>query len=118
MRVSFNTVQGRTFMIGSTEVAEVDLPDLDPGTYDVVLYDYAQEVDRLLPKVGAFLAKQQAVADAVPKQFRTLGNPARGQALWAQILTLATRDRVRNPPAATDRCRRHRWRPAVRPTAT
>src|SRR5947209_3755319 len=39
-------------------------------------------------------AKQRAVADAVPKQFRTLGNPARGQALWAQILTLATRDRA------------------------
>jgi hypothetical protein len=59
MRVSFNTVQGRTFMIGSTETAEIDLPDLDPGTYDVVLYDYAQEVDRLskaltiLPSVGA-----------------------------------------------------------------
>jgi hypothetical protein len=59
MRVSFNTVQGRTFMIGSTETAEVDLPDLEPGDYDVVLYDYAQEVDRLpraltiLPRVPA-----------------------------------------------------------------
>src|SRR5262249_32783339 len=59
MRVSFNTVQGRTFMIGSTETAEVDLPDLEPGAYDVVLYDYAQEVDRLpgaltiLPRVPA-----------------------------------------------------------------
>ena len=27
MRISFNTVQGRTFMIGSTETADVDLPD-------------------------------------------------------------------------------------------
>jgi len=59
MRVSFNTVQGRTFMIGSTETAEIDLPDLEPGRYDVVLYDYAQEVDRLpqaltiLPKISA-----------------------------------------------------------------
>jgi hypothetical protein len=59
MRVSFNTVQGRTFMIGSTTTAQVDLPDLDPGVYDVVLYDYAQEVDRLpkaltiLPRVAA-----------------------------------------------------------------
>ncbi len=59
MRVSFNTFQGRTFMIGSTETAEVDLPDLEAGTYDVVLYDYAQEVDRLpkaltiLPRVAA-----------------------------------------------------------------
>ena len=81
MRVSFNTVQGRTFMIGSTEAAEVDLPDLDPGTYDVVLYDYAQEVDRLpkaltiLPRVappmvtvsvaGAFVGVNAAQADAI-----------------------------------------------------
>src|SRR5205807_435388 len=27
--------------------AEIDLPDLPPGSYDVVLYDYAQEVGRL-----------------------------------------------------------------------
>jgi hypothetical protein len=58
MRVSFNTAQGRTFMIVSTETADVDLPDLEPGTYDIVLYDYAQEVDRLpkaltiLPRLG------------------------------------------------------------------
>jgi hypothetical protein len=50
MRVSVNTVQGRTFMIRTTETADVDLPDLEPSSYDVVLYDYAQEVDRL-PKV-------------------------------------------------------------------
>ena len=56
MRVSFNTVQGRTFMIGSTETADVDLPDLEPGTYDVVLYDYAQEVDRL-PKALTILPR-------------------------------------------------------------
>jgi hypothetical protein len=56
MRISFNTVQGRTFMIGSTETADVDLPDLEPGVYDVVLYDYAQEVDRL-PKALTMLPK-------------------------------------------------------------
>jgi hypothetical protein len=81
MRVSFNTVQGRTFMIGSTETAEVDLPELEPGTYDVVLYDYAQEVDRLpkaftiLPRVapplvavsvaGTFVGVNAAQADAI-----------------------------------------------------
>jgi hypothetical protein len=47
MRVSFNTVQGRTFLIGSTKLAQIDLPDLDPGTYDVVLFDYMREVSRL-----------------------------------------------------------------------
>jgi len=47
MRVSFNTTQGRTFLIGSTKSAQIDLPDLDPGTYDVVLFDYMREVARL-----------------------------------------------------------------------
>ncbi len=54
MRVSFDNVQGRTFQIGSTKSASVDLPDLGPGTYDVVLYDYMQEVDRL-PKALTIL---------------------------------------------------------------
>jgi hypothetical protein len=81
MRVSFNTVQGRTFMIGSTSTADVDLPDLEPGTYDIVLYDYAQEVDRLpkaltiLPRVtaptatlsvdGRFVGMNQVQVDAL-----------------------------------------------------
>jgi hypothetical protein len=47
MRVSFNTVQGRTFLIGSTKSAQVDLPDLEPGVYDVVLFDYMREMSRL-----------------------------------------------------------------------
>jgi hypothetical protein len=47
MRASFNTTPARSFLIGSTKYALVDVPDLKPGTYDVVLYDYAQEVDRL-----------------------------------------------------------------------
>jgi hypothetical protein len=54
MRVSFNDEQGRTFLIGSTTSAEVDLPQLAPGTYDVVLYDYAQELSRL-PKAFTVL---------------------------------------------------------------
>ena len=47
MRVSFNDVQGKTFMIASTTNAAIDLPELKPGTYDVVLYDHMEEVDRL-----------------------------------------------------------------------
>ena len=54
MRVSFNTVQGRTFLIGSTKSAQVDLPDLEPGVYDVVLFDYMREVSRL-PKALTIL---------------------------------------------------------------
>jgi hypothetical protein len=59
MRVSFNTTQGRTFLIGSTTSADVDLPDLEPGVYDVVLYDYAQEVARL-PKALTIRARVPA----------------------------------------------------------
>jgi hypothetical protein len=47
MRVALNDIQARNFLISSTKGAEADLPDLPPGTYDVVLYDYAQEVTRL-----------------------------------------------------------------------
>jgi hypothetical protein len=54
MRVSFNTTQGRTFLIGSTKYAFVDVPDLPPGTYDVVLFDYMQEASRL-PKALTIL---------------------------------------------------------------
>jgi hypothetical protein len=59
MRVSFNDEQGRTFLIGSTTSAEIDLPELEPGTYDVVLYDYAQELSRL-PKAFTVLPPMPA----------------------------------------------------------
>jgi hypothetical protein len=48
MRISLNDVQARTFLIESPKGAEADLPDtIEPGTYDVVLYDYARELHRL-----------------------------------------------------------------------
>lgn len=47
MRVSFNDQQGRSFLFASTTEAQVELGTLSPGTYDVVLYDYAQERARL-----------------------------------------------------------------------
>jgi len=47
MRVSFNTIPPKPFLLGSTKYALVDVPDLQPGAYDVVLYDYVQEVARL-----------------------------------------------------------------------
>lgn len=51
MRVSFNGLQGRTFLFANPKTAVVELPDMPPGKYDVVLYDYMQEVSRL---PGAF----------------------------------------------------------------
>ena len=47
MRVSFNTIPAPSFLLGSTKYALIDVPDLKPGTYDVVLYDYMREVARL-----------------------------------------------------------------------
>jgi hypothetical protein len=47
MRVSFGDHQGRTFLFKSATEAEVDINDIRPGVYDVVLYDFAQERSRL-----------------------------------------------------------------------
>jgi hypothetical protein len=47
LRVSFNSLQGRTFLFQDTTKAEVDLNEMPPGVYDVVLYDFGQERHRL-----------------------------------------------------------------------
>ena len=47
MRVAFNTIQGRSFLLGSTTYAAIELPDLEPGIYDVELYDYMRQVSVL-----------------------------------------------------------------------
>jgi hypothetical protein len=47
MRVTFGGSQGVTFAITSTTAAQAEVPELSPGVYDVALYDYKQEVDRL-----------------------------------------------------------------------
>src|SRR6478752_687512 len=47
MRLSFNNVQGRTFLFQDSTRAEVDLNEMPPGKYDVVLYDFGQERHRL-----------------------------------------------------------------------
>ena len=104
MRVSFDTVPAKSFLIGSTRYALVDLPDLKPGVYDVVLYDYMQEVVRLpkaltvapiatdveLEVVGRFksapeaLAAQLKVGDKFPSveqplvEVRSIGPVTRG----------------------------------------
>lgn len=47
MRVSFGPVQGPAFLYYGPGQAFVPLPALEPGTYDIVLYDYMREVARL-----------------------------------------------------------------------
>jgi hypothetical protein len=48
MRVTFGTTPASAYFLGSTKYALVDVPPLKPGTYDVVLFDYAREVARLV----------------------------------------------------------------------
>lgn len=47
MRVSFGPNQGANFKFKSVNEAEIDLHEMAPGVYDVVLYDIAQEQSRL-----------------------------------------------------------------------
>lgn len=58
LRVSFDTVQGKTYLFQDSSSADIDLNPMLPGTYDVVLYDYGQERARL-PK--AFTIKPTTV---------------------------------------------------------
>lgn len=51
MRVSFGDHQAPSFIFVSPTVSVVPVPAILPGTYDLVLYDYAREVARL---PGAF----------------------------------------------------------------
>jgi hypothetical protein len=51
LRVSFGTVQGATFQFMDSQTAVVELNEMPPGIYDVVLYDYGQERSRM---PGAF----------------------------------------------------------------
>ena len=47
MRVSFGTLQAPSFQFYGTTQAFVPMPALEPGTWDVVLYDHEREVARL-----------------------------------------------------------------------
>ena len=47
LRVSVGLSQGKTFKFNDTTDAEVDLLEIAPGVYDVILYDNSQERDRI-----------------------------------------------------------------------
>lgn len=47
MRLSIGAQQGREWQFKSTEEADVQFPSVPPGTYDVILFDQAQERFRL-----------------------------------------------------------------------
>src|SRR5689334_6246604 len=47
LRVTFNGIQGQSYLIGNTTFAYVDLPELKAGVYDVDLWDYRQDLSTL-----------------------------------------------------------------------
>lgn len=71
LRVSLNNHQGKTFLFGDSTEADVELLDVPPGVYDVVLYDQAQERSRL-PK--AFTIAPSALPDVQVVAVGTFGN--------------------------------------------
>jgi uncharacterized protein DUF4330 len=104
LKVMFNKEVTRAFLVESPERAEVRFADLAPGTYDVVLYDEAEEVTRLkngltiaapppppppptvtIQALGSFLGSDGSTKDLVVG--RTFG--AAGRASVATILAVA-----------------------------
>ena len=61
MRVSFGDKQGQNFLFVDPQTAVIPLPDLPPGQYDVVLYDYARENGHL--KYKDFKEKKTVALD-------------------------------------------------------
>ncbi len=77
LRVSVGVVQGRTFLFNDTTEAEVDLAEVPPGVYDVVLYDHAQERSRL---ANALTIHPSALPDAKVVVVGMFGNLTSEQA--------------------------------------
>lgn len=76
MRVSVGNHQGQTFLFRDTSEAEIDLVDVPPGVYDVVLFDFSQERSRL-PK--ALTIHPSALPDAKVIVVGMFGNLKAGQ---------------------------------------
>jgi len=92
MRVSFNDVQGRSFLFYNPVSAFVQLPDLPPGKYDVVLYDYMQEVSRL---PGAFTSEPKPAPPTIALEVSGVLTPLNSE----QIKSLQPGLRLNEPVA-------------------
>jgi hypothetical protein len=64
------------------------------GTFPYAAFDPLHPEPKLLPKVGAFFASSQAIADRVPGELQALGDPERNAALWHQMLALTRQSRA------------------------
>jgi hypothetical protein len=64
------------------------------GKFPYSTFDPLHPDPKLLPKVGAFFASSQAIADRVPGELQALGDPQRNAALWHQMLALSRQSRA------------------------
>lgn len=71
MRVSFDDIQGNSFVFRNTSEALVDLNPMPPGEYDVVLFDNAQERSRL---PNAFTLLRPPLPESEVMLIGTFGN--------------------------------------------
>jgi hypothetical protein len=63
------------------------------GKFPYSSFDPLHPDAKLLPRVGAFFASSQAIADRVPAELQALGDPQRNAALWHQMLVLSRQSR-------------------------
>jgi hypothetical protein len=64
------------------------------GPFPYPNFDPLHPNTNLLPKIGAFFAATQPIADRVPRELRDLGTPHKAQREWTQIVALAQRSRT------------------------
>jgi hypothetical protein len=64
------------------------------GRFPYSNFDPLHPDPKLLPKVGAFFASSQAIADHVEVELQALGDPQRNAAAWHQMLALAGKARA------------------------
>jgi hypothetical protein len=76
MRVTIDDKQAMTFLFHSDTTAVVDLGDVSPGTFDIVLYDYAQERARLPKALTILPAPLPSAQIDVVGAFRNLSSAA------------------------------------------
>jgi hypothetical protein len=64
------------------------------GKFPYPTFDPLHPDVRLLPRIGAFFAATQAMADRVPRELRDLGSPRRARRQWAELVALVTQSRT------------------------
>src|SRR5262249_28960448 len=108
LRAEVGRLQPTAFLIESPTAGEITMPDLEPGTYDIALFDEAEEVARMpnaitvavasrpvlinMQLVGMFTNLDEAAARALQAGSRF---PDHGEALVEVISTAPPADDVR-----------------------